>query len=328
MPNRRSALSALAYVVGAGFATVSQSGCAMRGAQPVPASAGTSSRHAGRVVASSPTGSFYENLMFGPDRALYITDYTARQVLRYTSSAGLKVHAQLDAHPLGIQFAGDGTLVVSAQKQSLFGAGGTMFNGRTLYRARPGGALTYWQDLADASFLNGIARLDATSMLMADSRGGVLWRLDVDTGRTSVFVRDPLLDAADAKSATPAANGVKIFQGAVYVSNTARGLMLRIPLMGMVPGKVEVLAENVRADDFAFSPAGKLYYTTHRDSVFVLEGGKSTEFAGAESGLRGNTALAWAPNGAGPFVITDGGYVAQQWYGGGAATPAQLVQFF
>jgi sugar lactone lactonase YvrE len=210
---------------------------------------------------------------------------------------------------------------------NLFGGGGTMSNAGTLYRARPGGPLKRWKEVEGASFLNGMAQLSPTELLIADSRGGVLWRLDGTTGQTTPFVRDPLLDTADPASLTPAANGIKLYAGSVYVSNTARGLLLRIPLDGRQPGAVEVLAEKLRADDFAFSPDGRLHYTTHRDKIFVFENGRSVEFAGAEAGVVGNTALLWGPDGSGPYVTTDGGYVAQQWYRGPEAGPAQLLKF-
>lgn len=272
-------------------------------------------------------GSFFENLVFGPDGALYITDYTRRQVLRYTDTLGLRVHATLDVHPLGIAFDTDGTMLLSCQEKNLFGGGGTMRNANLLYRARPGESLRRWKSIEAAGFLNGIVCMDSRRMLIADSRGGVIWMVHMDSDEVHRFVTHPLLDAADQASLTPAANGLKLHKGYLYVSNTARGIFLRMKLNGRQPGELEVFAENVRADDFAFSPDGRLFFTTHRDKIFFLAGEKPVEYAGAEAGLSGNTALVWGPDGRGPYVITDGGYVAQQWYGGPAAGPARLLRF-
>ncbi len=272
-------------------------------------------------------GSFFENLGFGPDGALYITDYTRRQVLRYTDALGLRVHATLDVHPLGIAFDTDGTMLLSCQEKSLFGGGGTMRNANLLYRARPGESLRRWKSIEAARFLNGIVCMDSRRMLIADSRGGVIWTVHMDSDEVYRFFTHPLLDAADQTSLTPAANGLKLHKGYLYVSNTARGIFLRLKLNGRQPGEIEVLAENVRADDFAFSPDGRLFFTTHRDKIFFLAGDKPVEYAGLETGISGNTALVWGPDGRGPYVITDGGYVAQQWYGGPTAGPARLLRF-
>lgn len=280
-----------------------------------------------KELGKADSGSFFENLAFGPDGALYITDYTRRQVLRYTDARGLQVHARLDVHPLGIAFDTDGTMLLSSQEKNLFGGGGTMRNANLLYRARRGESIRRWKAIDGAGFLNGIVCLESKRMLIADSRGGVIWTIHMDSDEVRPFVTDPLLDAADPSSLTPAANGVKIHQGYLYVSNTARGVFLRVSLEGRRPRRVELFAENVRADDFAFSPDGRLFFTTHRDKIFVLDGGKPVEYAGLEADISGNTALLWGPDGRGPYVITDGGYVAQQWYGGPAAGPARLLRF-
>lgn len=289
----------------------------------------TSARSTSRVkeLGRAAPGSFFENLAFGQDGTLYITDYTRRQVLRYTEALGLQTHATLDVHPLGIAFDTDGTMLLSCQEKNLFGGGGTMRNANQLYRARPGESLRRWKSIEGAGFLNGIVCMDPKRMLIADSRGGVIWMIHMDSDEVRPFVKDQLLDTADQASLTPAANGLKIHKGHLYVSNTARGIFVRMKLDGDQPGRVEVFAENVRADDFAFSPDGRLFFTTHRDKIFVLDGGKPVEYAGLEADIPGNTALLWAPDGRGPYVITDGGYVAQQWYGGPAAGPARLVRF-
>lgn len=55
--------------------------------------------------------------------------------------------------------------------------------------------------------------------------------------------------------------------------------------------------------------------------------GKTQVFANASDKVVGNTALIWDANRKGPYVIADGGFVAQQWYKGSAPGPATLVRF-
>ena len=280
------------------------------------------------IVAEAPVGSFFENIAPGPDGAFYITDYTGRRVLRFREGEPLATFANLDAHPLGIQFDADGTLYVSAQASSLFGGGGTFNNAKLIYRARPNQPLTRYLEVPEANFLNGWTRLAPNRLLVADSRGGVIWELDTRRDVVSKYLVDPLLDSTRPEVPTPAANGVKVHQGYLYVSNTIEGTFVRARLdEAGRPGKPELFMSGARADDFAFSPLGTLYYTTHQEAVMrVLGGGVAKPVEAAEGALTGSTALAWGSDGKGPYVITDGGLVRSKSYGGAAPGTAKIVR--
>jgi sugar lactone lactonase YvrE len=280
------------------------------------------------VLAESP-GGFFENLAFGPDNALYVTDYTHRRILRHTSSHGTCVYADLDVHPLGIAFDAKGTMFVSAQELSLFGGGGDMTNANLVLRARSGEVPKRLMKIEGSGLLNGLTPLGSSGILLADSRGGIIWLLDTSSEQVERFIVHELLDASDPSLPGPAANGVKVHRGHMYVSNSMKGLMVRVPLSTSLrpTAPPEIFAEEVRADDFAFSPDGRLFYTSHRDKIFYLHDGKSSEFADASARIVGNTALAWSPDGCGLYVVTDGGFAINYWYGGPPAEPARVVRF-
>ncbi|MGD9920899.1 MAG: hypothetical protein AB7V13_05565 [Pseudorhodoplanes sp.] len=280
------------------------------------------------VVATAPVGTFFENIALGADGAFYITDYTGKRIVRFTDAGGLKPFAEVDAHPLGVAVDTDNTVYFTAQEKTLFGGGGTFHNANRIYRVRNGGKPELFLQPADAKFLNGMTRLAPGRFLIADSRGGVIWMLDAAKAQISKFLASPLLDTPDDKIPTPGANGVKIHDGHVYVSNTVRGTFIRAKLgSDMTPGEPQVWLENTRADDFDFSPSGELYLTTHRDKVLRIVDGKAQEFAGAGTSIVGNTALAWNATGDGLYVIGDGGLVGHKSYKGPEPREATIVRF-
>lgn len=282
------------------------------------------------VVASVPAGSFLEGVAEGPDGALYVTDLTLKKIWRYSDKGGLTTFATIDAHPIGIEFDSDGTLYVTAQEKSLFGGGGSLANGDLIYAGSLREAPTRMLKVEGAHFLNGMTFLAPGRLLIADSRGGVIWELDTKQRRASRFIEHSLLDARDPSAPAPAANGIKVHGGFVYVSNSARGTIYRVPLdaqLRPIPGRLEAYA-NVAADDFAFSPDGTLYFTTHEDFVKKVDAeGNVSMFAGPETGITGNTALIWKRDGTGPYVIGDGGFFFKQWLGKSQAGPATIVRF-
>ncbi len=75
---------------------------------------------------------------------------------------------------------------------------------------------------------------------------GAVWRVPQD-GQAQLWVRDDLLTGTGLwrVSGRPwGANGIGYYQGAVYVANTERGLVLRIPVLpGGGPGAIETFAQ-------------------------------------------------------------------------------------
>ena len=281
-----------------------------------------------QIVASQPAPSFLESIAVGPDDALYVTDFHGRQILRYADGRGFAVHARLDVHPWGLVFDSDGTIYFGAAERDIVDKSSPPT--QLVYRQAKGEPPRLLLKVAQARALNGMTLLAPGRILIADGRGGTIWHLDVASRTVSPFLRSELLDApAGFELPTPAANGLKIDRGWLYVSNTARGAMLRVRIGGDLQpaGAVEVYAEPVRADDFVFSPNGNLYYTTHRKEIMkITPDRRISEVPGIGAELVGSTALAWRRGDDGPFAINDGGFIAHHWYGGPAPAASNLVR--
>lgn len=282
------------------------------------------------VVAQQSAPSFLESIAVGPDNALYVTDFQGRQILRYADDKGFSVLARLDVHPWGMVFDSDGTLYFGAAERGISDKKSPPT--QLVYRMAGGQAPQRLLKIDDAKALNGMTLLAPGRLLLADGRGGTIWHLDVRSLAVSRWLQDDALDVpAGFAMPTPAANGLKIHAGHLYISNTARGTMLRVPVgANLAPaGAVEVFAQPVRADDFAFSPAGNLYYTTHRKEIMKITPFRVvSEVPGIGPELIGSTALAWRQGDDGPFAINDGGFIAHHWYGGPSPAASNLVRLY
>lgn len=280
------------------------------------------------VVAQQSAPSFLESIAVGPDGAIYVTDFQGRQILRYADDKGFSVLARLDVHPWGMVFDSDGTLYFGAAERGITDK--TSPPTQLVWRMAPGQAPQRLLKLDDAKALNGMTMLAPGRLLMADGRGGIVWHLDARSLAVTRWLQSDALDVpAGFALPTPAANGLKIHAGHLYISNTARGSMLRVPVgADLAPaGPVEVFAEPVRADDFTFSPTGNLYYTTHRREIMKITPARVvSQVPGIGPELIGSTALAWRPGDDGPFAINDGGFIAHHWYGGPAPAASNLVR--
>lgn len=303
--------------------------CAL--AQPTsPNVAGASVRSV--VVGQAPAPSFLESIAVGPDDAIYVTDFHNRQILRHVEGQGLEPYLRLDVHPWGLAFDAEGAMYFGAGETAIVDARAPKVD--LLYRQAKGEpAPVRMRRVEGAVALNGMTALAPGRLLVADGRGGVIWLYDTRANTVSKFIQDELLDVpAGFKLSTPAANGVKLHGGWLYVSNTARQTIVRVRIATdtLTPvGKVEVFADKVRADDFAFSPAGNLVHATHRDKVMKIDtAGSRTEVPNTGPELAGNTAVVWRRNGDGPYVATDGGFILHHWYAGPAPAPSNLVRLY
>lgn len=280
------------------------------------------------VVAERPAPAFLESLALGPDNAIYATDFHGRQILRWNGSGPFEPVATLPVHPWGLAFDADGTMVFGAGEAGIVDNRAPRVD--LVYRQRPGAAPEQLLRIDGARALNGMTFVAPGRLVIADGRGGVLWQVDLAQARASVFAQHALFDVPEGFAlSTPAANGLKVHDGHLYVSNTARQQMLRLRLTadGRADGAPQVHADRVRVDDFAFSPAGRLVYATHRDQVMVLGAdGSSRAVDGTGAEVGGSTAVLWRRGGDGPYVATDGGFILHHWYGGPAPASAKLVR--
>ncbi|MEU4346142.1 hypothetical protein [Streptomyces sp. NPDC023838] len=214
-----------------------------------------------RVVAhfDFAAGETPENIALEPDGSADLTFSFARQVANVTRHGDIRRRVTLPAvaNPntpivhnavvLGIVRAHDGTLYVNY-------ATGTSKTG--IWRITPDGRRP--QQIAKLpadGLLNGLALDERRGVLYAaDSVLGIVWRVPVTGGRGTAWVRGTAL--APVPSGTGiGANGIKVHDGAVWVSNTDRGTLLRIPVRrNGSAGRIRTQARGLDGiDDFAFT---------------------------------------------------------------------------
>lgn len=85
-------------------------------------------------------------------------------------------------------------------------------------------------DITEANFLNGLITLDDSRVLVADSYNGCVYVVNVNTGDYSVAVDDPLMrfDYVADPAANLGINGIKLYGGDLYWTNSIGGILGRI----------------------------------------------------------------------------------------------------
>ena len=167
--------------------------------------------------------------------------------------------------------------------------------------------------IAGAQMLNGIALFSPGNFLVADSRAGTIWQVNLASGTASAWLTDPSLSIASGATRMVGANGIKLFGGAVYVSNTSSSSVLRIPINpDGSAGRPQVYASNLQLDDFAFASDGSLFGATQFGSsvVRLTPGGGLSTIATSADGLLGDAALAFgrtAGDNQDIYVVNNGG---------------------
>lgn len=229
-----------------------------------PAAGGDPTVSDPRVVAhfDFAAGQNAENIALEPDGSADITFAFAHQVARVTKKGDTTILATLPEVPdaqtpvggavaLGIARAHDGTLYVTY-------ATGRKETG--IWRIAPGGGEPEQIGFFPVdAFPNGLALDEECGTLYtADTRLGRVWSLPVTGGTPTVWATGAALEPT---AQIPfGANGLKVHHGAVWVSNTARATLLRIPI-GRGPdraaGPIETRATGLTfIDDFAFTGHG------------------------------------------------------------------------
>lgn len=255
-----------------------------------------------QTITEFPVNTFLENLAIDPSGTIFVTSYESGKIYRLTPSGEQSEFASVNGNVAGIAIERDGNLLVAA----------TIDRMPTIIRLDSAGSVETLVVLPDAMFLNGMTHLMDDRYLVADSYKGVIWEVDSTAKSARIWLQDPLLNRSDANNSFPAVNGIKIYQNALFASNTQRQLLIRIPLMDSdAPGQPEVFLSNVNLDDFAFDAEGNLYGTTHiYNSVVRISSTKEiTTIATAAEGVTGSTALAFGQNDdrTSIYVTTNGG---------------------
>jgi hypothetical protein len=202
-----------------------------------------------------------ENITLEPNGSADLSFATAHEIARVSRTGAVHILAVLpvpadggvntplvgSARTFGIVRAPGGTLFV------LYNTGTADLTG--VWRLRPGSSRpTRIAALPADGLANGMALDPSTGLIyIADSVHGIVWRVP-ETGGT------PIAWASGGEltsNGSFGANGVKVHNGAVWVSNSQQGLLLRIPIERHgVAGPMATRAAVAGVDDFVFTGKG------------------------------------------------------------------------
>ncbi len=256
------------------------------------------------TIAEFPVNTFLESIVVDADNTLFITSHYEGRVIRIGVDGIATTFAMITGKATGLALIPDGRLLLSGWDEQ---------NTSVVWEISTEGTARILVSLPDAIFLNGITPLTNALYLLADSYRGAIWEIDVAQGKTRIWLEHPLLARANHDNEVPAVNGLKIFAGHLYASNTQNTQIVRIPIQANnQPGEPEIFVRDVNIDDFAFDAAGNLYGTTHvfNSVVKIAPDGSITTIAQAKEGMVGTTAVAFgrsAENLTHLYVTTNGG---------------------
>lgn len=266
-------------------------------AQQAPAlpkhDAGAAQPVAAAAIATWPEQTFLESIAVSHDGTIFIANKEGARIERIARDGARSVFASLPEGITGIELAADGGLYASGRIK-----GGP----ETVYRVDRAGRVEVLAEVREAKFLNGMASISPSTLLVVDSSARTVWKVDLATRRVSAWLVHEWLGHRDSahefpkNTGIPGANGIKRFRDAVYVSSTDRGLILRIPItLDGSAGEPAVWARDLVVDDFAFDVDGNLYGATHPLStiVRVRSDGSRATIATAAQGVVGATAVAF-----------------------------------
>jgi len=126
--------------------------------------------------------------------------------------------------------------------------------------------------LPDVGLVNGLTKWDSNTVLAVDSSYGGVYKVDVSAKTFSVITSDELTKPGPNAFIPIGINGIKVYDGFIYFTNSARQSFFRIPVdkNTVIPtGPVELVASGFATDDFAFDGDGSAYIVTHPENTIV-----------------------------------------------------------
>lgn len=262
--------------------------------------------------ASYPGPTFLENLYVAADGAVYFTNYTGRSIERRTPDGVVSTFALMDSHPVSLAPLGDGFL---AAVQSIpFTQADFAGTGRLLLLDGQGQVIDAIE-AAEAGFLNGMVALPDGSVLIADSLKAQILRFLPGERRLEVWLTAPELAPQTQPAFLPGANGLKLLEGALVVSSSARKTLFRVALTPdwQPAGALEPLVADLPSvDDFVPLPEGGFLVATHGETVLRVGLNGETSVLTADPRVLGSTAVALVGTGADrkALVLGTGGFTS------------------
>lgn len=223
-----------------------------------------------RTIAELPAGTFLENVSIDENDQVVLTSYFDQQVLRLDTSDTLGVLADLAVHPVGI-LEMDSGFVVTAHGTP-FTAGPEFTQTQQIILMEPDGTVSETIPVPDARFLNGMTRLADGRVLIADSISGTIWQFDRASLKVAPWLQaDMLTQDPDVAVFLPGANGLKLNDDRLLVSNSSRGALYGIGVGqdGTPQGDLTLVAQTGPIDDF-FVDMDRIVFATHSDALKAI----------------------------------------------------------
>ncbi|MCJ1396921.1 hypothetical protein MMC11_000113 [Xylographa trunciseda] len=269
----------------------------------------------GTVVAHPPThafavhqvydfpnpGSWIENLAVRSDGHILATRLDVPQLYEFSPLIPNSKPTLIHAFPSTAGFTGLTGITELAGHPDVFAFIAGNFSAAAV-RTKPGGCAVWRVDMRQrtptvseiahipqASVPNGMASLDAAehAVLISDSTLGNVWRLDLRSGAYTVAIDDPKMNKV-RPNATESVNGIRIFGGYLYFTNSDALFFARIPIHanGTASGPSEIVAyavgKGLMFDDFAIDDDGTAYVATGNGNVVtqITPDGRAAIIAG------------------------------------------------
>ncbi|WP_316520065.1 hypothetical protein [Kitasatospora brasiliensis] len=288
------------------------------GALTAPAQAATLPLASPRIVAhlDLAQGRQPENLTLLPNGDVAVTFATSRQIGRIDRHGAVRVIATLPVPAAGATtpvveapFLGGIVCDDSGALYFAYSTGDADLTG--IWKLAPGGTPRRIAALPADALLNGLARDERTGYLYAaDSALGTVWRVPATGGTAVRWATGTEL----RPNGFMGANGIKVHDRAVWVSNVDNGTLLRIPLRADgTAGPTRTAATGLTGiDDFAFTGRGNqvlaALYAANQVAL-IADNGTHTIVLDQADGLQSPTSVAIRGD---RVWISDAAYLTQQ----------------
>ena len=226
---------------------------------------------------------------------LYVSFMPLGQIRRITADGTDPVVVQFpDAGTLGLAVDAVGNLYLA------HGSGDPATAG--VYRLDRDGVLERFAGTEVMPFANSLAFGKRGNLYVTESTTGTIWRI-TRSGDAAPWLQHELLEGLGEIPGYPpiGANGIAYWKRTLYVANTEKGLILRIPIgVDGSPGELEILADGPEVygpDGLALDVFGNLYIPlVFQDKVVRLDpvDGSVTELATVDDGLDEPASLAFS----------------------------------
>lgn len=255
-----------------------------------------------KTLCEFPKNTFLENLVLLPNSELLVNSHLDGIVYKVDHTGSKSKFATVNGKVAGIAAYGKDNFILTGSDKD---------DKPVLFLLKGNGTVEKLMDVPEAIFLNGITHLEKDDFLIADSYKGCIWKVNVRNKTIINWLEDDLLKRSTTQNPTPAANGIKKYKNAIYVSNTQKQLLLKIETENNQPLKPEIYASQVNIDDFIFDDKGNIYATTHvyNSVIKITPNLITTIIAEQPQGVSGSTAcvLQKSKNGLRLYISTNGG---------------------